>query len=125
MRFDASGNPVWPETLAEQVRRAGEVIDYFYRGVPMATDPTRPTHEPAAEGKYGYIWTERKQLHPGEPVFLLRATDPLAPAAVVAYAEDCAAAGCSDEHVVACYDHAERIRRWQTEHPALVKSRPD
>lgn len=41
--------------------------------------------------KYGFITTERKRLHPGEPVFLLRATDPIAPALIEEYAKRLAA----------------------------------
>jgi hypothetical protein len=79
----------------------------------------------AIEGKYGIITTEKKQFHPGEPVFLLRATDPLAPLAIFKYATICADAGCSPEHVQAVNDHGQRIEKWQKANPALVKQLPD
>lgn len=79
----------------------------------------------ATGGKYGAVTAEKKQFHPGEPVFLLRATDPLAPEAVMAYARQCIAAGCSNEHCSAALDHASRIALWQKLHPELVKKLPD
>jgi hypothetical protein len=79
----------------------------------------------AIEGKYGAITTTGKQFHPGEPVFILRATDPLAPAEVEHYATECALAGCSEEHVAACHEHARRIEAWQAANPHLVKKLPD
>lgn len=79
----------------------------------------------AIEGKYGIITAEKKQFHPGEPVFLLRATDPLAADAVEDYASRCVAARCENDHVVAVFQHADRIRKWQQENPSLVKKLPD
>lgn len=76
------------------------------------------------DGKYGEVSTERKELHPGEPVFLLRAQDPLAPRAVDLYAEICEMRGCDPAHVEAAQRHAARIRAWQGEHPDLVKDKP-
>lgn len=79
----------------------------------------------ASDGKYGVITTELKQLHAGEPVFLLRATDPLAPDAIRLYADECREAGCSAEHVHAVTMHASRIEAWQQANPHLVKKLPD
>ena len=79
----------------------------------------------ATEGKYGEIRAELKEFHPGEPVFLLRATDPLAPVAVREYAKRCEESGCSTAHVEAAIAHAERIEEWQRAHFELVKSLPD
>lgn len=80
---------------------------------------------PAIEGKYGEITASKKQFHPGEPVFLLRSTDPLAYMAVLDYVKWCVAAGCTDEHVEAVQEHAMRIRDWQRANPDLVKRLPD
>lgn len=77
------------------------------------------------EGKYGAVQTEKKQLHPGEPVFLLRATDPLSPAVVELYAVICRRAGCSLDHCQAVERRAEEIRQWQRANPLLVKEIPD
>lgn len=77
------------------------------------------------EGKYGVITAEKKQFHPGEPVFLLRATDVLAPAAIWQYLLICQEAGCSTEHCEAILRHHDRIVQWQRDNPALVKKRPD
>jgi hypothetical protein len=79
----------------------------------------------ACEGKYGEITAEKKQFHPNEPVFLLRATDPLAPAAIFDYWAACKRAGCSADHCKAAHDHAHRILDWQRDHPELVKKLPD
>lgn len=77
------------------------------------------------EGKYGRITTEHKQFHQDEPIFLFRATDPLAPTAIRFYAHLADYAGCADEHIQAAFAHAERIAQWQRDHPELVKRRPD
>jgi len=78
----------------------------------------------AIDGKYGEITSSKKEFHPGEPVFLLRAQDPIAPEAVDEYAMLCRSAGCHPEHVAAVIRHGDRIRDWQRAHPDLVKSRP-
>lgn len=79
----------------------------------------------AVEGKYGIITTTGKQLHHGEPVFILRATDPLAPDAIDDYADRCEVACCDPEHIRQCHLHAARIREWQAANPTLVKKLPD
>ena len=79
----------------------------------------------ATEGKYGEITASKKQFHPGEPLFLLRGTDPLAPDAIREYAKICDSNGCDDEHIEAAYDHADRIESWQRLNPELVKKLPD
>jgi hypothetical protein len=79
----------------------------------------------ATDGKYGEITTTGKALHPDEPVFLLRATDPFAADLVAEYARYCEANGCNPEHTAAARRHAGRIRDWQRDHPALVKDLPD
>jgi hypothetical protein len=78
----------------------------------------------AVEGKYGVITARRKAFHPGEPVFIIRATDRNAVAAVIDYASACANDGCDALHVKAAVDHAYRIREWQENNPTLVK-KPD
>jgi hypothetical protein len=78
----------------------------------------------ATDGKYGEITSTGKQFHPGEPIFILRATDALAPHLIRDYAVRCELAGCDEAHVAAALSHAERIAEWQQEHPELVK-KPD
>lgn len=88
--------------------------------------PESQTYEPKAfEGKYGQIITTGKQLHRGEPVFILRATDPLAPASVEEYAVRCYDCKCEDEHVQAANKRAQVMREWQAKNPDLVKKLPD
>lgn len=76
-------------------------------------------------GKYGAIFSTKKKFHPGEPVFLIRATDPLAYKLVQEYAERCMVAGCDAAHIKAAFDHAARIFDWQQQNPILVKKKPD
>ena len=76
------------------------------------------------DGKYGEITSSKQEFHPGEPIFLLRAQDPLAPEAVDRYADLCASRGCAPEHVAAARRHANRIRAWQEGNPELVKALP-
>lgn len=77
------------------------------------------------EGKYGDIFATNKTFHPKEPVFLLRATDPLGPTAIMLYHAICRMAGCSDEFLGDVVAHAGRMEQWQIENPTLVKPRPD
>lgn len=79
----------------------------------------------ATEGKYGVITASNKQFHPGEPVFIFRATDPLAPEAIREYADLCNLAGCDPEHVYQARWHADRIEAWQQANKHLVKPLPD
>ncbi len=82
--------------------------------------PTTPI-----DSKYGRVTVENKTFHPDEPVFLLRATDPLTVKMVREYAERCVVAGCDATHVADAFAHAHRIEAWQQANPALVKKRPD
>lgn len=77
------------------------------------------------EGKYGAITASGKQFLPDEPLFILRATDPLTPQAIRQYADLCEECGCDPAHIVTARQHAERIRLWQWENPQHVKNKPD
>ena len=79
----------------------------------------------ASDGKYGTITASKKQFHENEPLFILRAADPLAVEAIRSYARLCEIHGCSFEHVQACREHAERLHAWQLANPTLVKALPD
>jgi hypothetical protein len=83
-----------------------------------------PEPDPLA-GKYGTVTTTGKQFHDGEPVFVLRSTDPHAPAAVRLYANRCGMAGATVAHVRECHAIADRMEAWQKANPALVKVYPD
>lgn len=80
---------------------------------------------PATSGKYGAIVCEKKQFYPGEPLFLIRATDPDAPDIL----RDCAARyqlrGSPPEQVSATLAAADRIAAWQAANPTLVKKAAD
>lgn len=77
------------------------------------------------EGKYGVVFSTQKKFYRDEPVFLIRATDPLAYKLVLEYGERCMVAGCDDAHIKAAFDHAARIFDWQQKNPSLVKKKPD
>lgn len=76
------------------------------------------------DGKYGRITTERGDFYPEEPVFLLRAQDPLAPGAIESYAILCEMEDCDPGHVAAVREAAARMEEWQEANPELVKARP-
>lgn len=76
-------------------------------------------------GKYGEIKTERKKFHAGEPIFLIRSTDPFATQAIIDYARRCEREGASRQMVDEVFDHAMRVAEWQRENPELVKPLPD
>ncbi len=75
----------------------------------------------AIDLKYGEITATNRQFHPGEPVFLLRSQDILAPTQVAEYAAACRDAGCTEEHCKGVLQAAEAMHKWQTENPGLVK----
>lgn len=86
---------------------------------PAKTDMTLNT--PGHDNKYGKVLLENKCLHQGEPVFVLRAQDSLAPAAIRIYAELCEAVGCTDAHTATSLDAAARLDDWQRANPSLVR----
>ena len=88
-------------------------------------DPCPECGGKGVEGKYGTITASKKRFHPGEPLFIFRATDPLAPEAIRRYAELCQLEGCELTHCAEVRAHAARIEEWQKQHPELVKARPD
>jgi len=77
------------------------------------------------DGKYGQVTTERGKFHPDEPLFILRGQDPVAPFAILAYADLCEQRGCRPDHVAAVIVQALRMTEWQEAHPELVKARPE
>lgn len=76
-------------------------------------------------GKYGAIVASKKKFHPGEPVFLIRATDPFATNTIIEYARRCEREGCEKSMVDEAFDHAMRVAEWQRDNVELVKGLPD
>ena len=114
-RLTAAGVPTHPDgPHSRQGCRIGDRLDLV-----LGADPPVGT-----DGKYGTIYCTGKQFHPGEPVFLIRATDRNAHNTLTYYAQVCAKDRCSPEHVDAVVDHAVRIYQWQKANPTLVKQ-PD
>jgi hypothetical protein len=58
-----------------------------------------------------------------EPLFLLRARDPVAPVAVAEYVEVAEGTGAPTELVERAHNAEARMRRWQREHPDRVTVR--
>ena len=56
----------------------------------------------------------------GEPVFIIRAQDAAAPAAVAGYIQDSHASGGAN--LIRCQRHLDRIVAWQKENPNRVKA---
>lgn len=79
----------------------------------------------AVNPKYGQITASEKEFHPGEPVFVLRATDPFAVHAIIEYARRCERQGADKAHVNGVFDHAMTVAEWQRDNPELVKPLPD
>lgn len=79
---------------------------------------------PAIDHKYGAITAEKKEFHDGEPVFVLRGGDALAPLAILDYARRCSAAGCDREHYEDVVKCSEEMRAWQEKNQDKVKN-PD
>lgn len=77
------------------------------------------------EDKYGHVITTLGKFHEGEPLFLLRATDPIVPQLIEEYARQAEQIGCSPDFVKSARDRAQAIRDWQTANPNLVKTKPD
>lgn len=70
----------------------------------------------ASENKYGHITTERGHIPDDEPVFLLRAKDMAADAALRAYMDECVALSCSPQHIEGIIAAIERFEKFRAEH---------
>lgn len=75
------------------------------------------------DSKYGRLQSGNpdKQFFLDEPLFVLRGSDSIAPAAIRDYAMRARVCGCPDEHVNQCLAQADRIAAWQQANPNLVK----
>lgn len=89
----------------------------------LQRDVDRLCYAPS-DGKFGTVITERGAFHPGEPLFILRAQDAAAPAAIAHYGALCERAGSPEEHTRSLADVVIRFVEWGNAHPDLVK-RPD
>jgi len=75
----------------------------------------------AHDEKLGTVLDEFGKLGHDEPVFVIRAKDKSAPAAIRAYANVAREAGADDSHVRAARAVAAGFEEWQHRNPALVK----
>lgn len=98
-----------------------QISGYTFRRIPIVVRGQQSPSGHATEGKYGTINSSKKDFHTGEPVFLYRATDKLAPSAIRYYAALCRGHGCAEEHCRDIDEHAAEIERWQAANPTLVK----
>lgn len=79
----------------------------------------------AKDRKYGNVVVEKGALGHDEPVFLLRAQDPIAYEAIMGYRALCAEAGCDEHQLSEVAEAARSVREWQEAHPTRMKVRPD
>lgn len=75
--------------------------------------------------KMGEVTSSEKEFHEGEPVFVIRAQDPLATQAIMAYRDICINNGCNTAHIDAIENARDAVDNWQTDNDELVKDRPD
>lgn len=75
--------------------------------------------------KYGTITSSTKRFHEGEPIFLIRSTDPYAVTAIQQYAGLCQERGVPLEFCKEISKFSDEVAKWQRENPALVKDKPD
>lgn len=106
------------------VLRAGEVRAIYHKPCwrQMQMEKGAGT---AVESKYGEITASDKDFHPGEPLFILRATDPLAVPAIIDYGKRCQRSGASEDHTDAVFERAMEVGAWQRANPEKVKAIPD
>jgi hypothetical protein len=72
--------------------------------------------------KYGVVSVSRHAAIPNdEPVFILRAKDVAAPAAIECYAEHAAKAGAKEDFIKECLAAYEDFCSWQETHTDLIK----
>lgn len=79
------------------------------------------TTRSGVDGKYGVVTVEKGRLHPGEPVFLLRAADKVAVSAVEDYATRCGDWNCNTLFVSSVNEAVQKMWNWQHDNPKLVK----
>ncbi len=71
--------------------------------------------------KYGKVTIERGTIGEDEPVFVIRAADVSAPAAIRAYAFEAQRHGADASLTTPVFERAEQVRAWQRQHPDLVR----
>lgn len=80
----------------------------------------------AAESpRYGRITASKATFRDGEPVFLIRGTDPYATHTIIDYARRSEREGAERAVVDEAFDHAMRVAEWQRQNPELVRPLPE
>ncbi len=74
-----------------------------------------------ADSRFGEVKSSKIKFHNGEPVVVIRGTDPLASNTMIDYARRAERDGCAKEVVDEMFDHAMTIAEWQRHNPELVK----
>ena len=108
---------------AKAARYADEMLDLFRRrftSVDSATDDKLC----GIDLKYGKVRLEKGTLHENEPVFVLRAQDPLAVKTIKDYLNHCVMHYCSEEHIRGVADARDTMQLWQLENPDKMKEKP-
>lgn len=78
-----------------------------------------------ADSRFGKVTSSKVKFHEGEPVFLIRGTDPLAAKTMISYARQAEQDGAAKAAVDEVFDHAMTIAEWQRHNPELVKPLPE
>ena len=77
-----------------------------------------------ARPDYNRIQDPAKLIPEDEPVFLIRAQDKVAPAALEFYADLAAGHGASQQVINSVVTHAQAMRAWQRENGSKVPDMP-
>lgn len=78
-----------------------------------------------SNSRFGEVKSSKVKFNPGEPVFVVRGTDPFATSTIIDYARRCEREGAAREVVDDAFDHAMRVAEWQRQNPELVTPLPE
>lgn len=127
----------WYDTVLRAAERASDAlaspVRVSFNDSPRTLDyapPARRDAAPAAptgplDAKYGRVTTEKGSFHPNEPVFLVRASDPLGAYLVNAYYLAARLLGCAKPFLLDVGRVLSDFRNWAAGNADKMKSRPD
>jgi len=78
-----------------------------------------------SNSRFGEVKSSRVKFHSGEPIFVVRGSDPFATGTIIEYARRCEREGAAREVVDEVFDLAMRVAEWQRQHPDLVTPLPE
>lgn len=74
------------------------------------------------DSRFGHVKSSKIKFREGEPVVVIRGTDPLASKVMIEYARMAERDGAAKEVADEMFDHAMTIAEWQRHNPEHVKS---